>query len=184
LTGELDDAVFNESGRGSDSVPSSKKKRKNNEILVDAFHTSAVTDKKRIVMEEKRLTIDDERNALLKEQVSAVKQQAAAVQQVCSAEKLHKLTQDQSLLRQQQQEYRATLVKRYGTRQEVKRRMKAHLARKVARHAADDGSTSEESNASIMDDMDGISNRLNRIKQDDILDHYNEAEARDGANGG
>ena len=44
LTGELDDAVFNDSGHGNDGVPSSKKKRKNNEIIVNAFHTSAVTE--------------------------------------------------------------------------------------------------------------------------------------------
>jgi hypothetical protein len=68
LTGELDDMIFNESSQGmADSVTSSaKKKWKNNKILVNAFHTSAVTDKKRVVMEEKRLTIDDKRNALLK----------------------------------------------------------------------------------------------------------------------
>jgi CRISPR/Cas system CMR subunit Cmr6 (Cas7 group RAMP superfamily) len=61
-------------------------------------------------MEEKRLTIDDERNALLKEQVNAVKKQTAAVQSICHAEKLHKLTQDQSILRQQQHAYRETLL--------------------------------------------------------------------------
>jgi hypothetical protein len=159
----------------SDSVHSAKKKRKNNEILLDAFHSSAVTDKKRLVMDEKRLNIDDERNVLLKEQVAAAKQQAAAVQRVCNAETLHKLTQDQSLLRQQHHEYRTMLVNRFGSRQELKRRMKAHQQRKAKRSADDDGSSSEESNASIMDDMEDISDRLKRIQQD-ILDHYNEAQ--------
>ena len=172
LTGELDEQVFNESVANSESVQSAKKKRKSNEMLVDAFHTSAAMDKKRVTMEEKRLSIDDERNALLKEQIATAKKQVAAVQQVCSAEKLHKLTQDQSILRQQQQEYRTTLVTRYGTRQEVRRRMKAHQMRKSMRHSQDDGNTSEESNASIMDDMEDISNRLKRIQQD-ILEHYN-----------
>jgi hypothetical protein len=173
LTGELEESVFTESAKTSnDTLPSNKKKRKSSDILADVFHSSTETDKRRIAMEEKRLTIDNERNALLKEQVAAVKKQAAAVQQVCDAEKLHKLTQDQSLLRQQQHEYRATLVKRYGSRQEVKRRMKEHLKRKSMRAPDDDGSSSEESNASMMDEMDDIANRLKRIQQD-IVDHYN-----------
>jgi hypothetical protein len=109
--------IFNESSQSmADSAASSaKKKRKNNEILVNAFHTSAVTDKKTVVMEEKRLTIDEERNAFLKEQAAVAQKQAAVLQQVCNAEKLHKLTQDQSILRQQLHTNRTTLVQRYGT---------------------------------------------------------------------
>jgi hypothetical protein len=47
--------IFNESRQGmADSVASSaKKKQENNKILVNAIHTSTVTDKKRVVMEEK-----------------------------------------------------------------------------------------------------------------------------------
>jgi hypothetical protein len=170
LTGELDGSVFNESVavHGGDD---GKRKRKTNEILVDAFHASAATDKKRAIMEEKRLAIDDERNALLKMQVATAKKHAAAVQKVCDAEKLHKLTQDQYILRQQQQTYRSTLVSRYGTISEVKRRMKAHQRRRATRNE-DDGSASEESNASLMDDMEDVAGRLDRIKQD-IVDHYN-----------
>jgi hypothetical protein len=54
----------------------------------------------------------------------------------------------------------------------VKQRMKAHQMRRVIRPADDDASSSEESNASIMDEMEDISNRLKRIKED-ILQHYN-----------
>ena len=173
LTGELDAGVFKESGSddGTSVQSGSKRKRKTNEILCDAFHTSTITDKKHAEMEEKRLAIDDARNELLKKQVAAAEKYAAAVKEVCDAEKLHKLTQDQSILCQQQHTYRATLVARYGKLSEVKRRIKAHQGRKAARKE-DSGSTSDESNASLMDELEDVSDRLNRIK-DDILDHYN-----------
>jgi hypothetical protein len=177
LTGELDASVFKESFsvHASDDIHSlqggSKRKRKTNDILFDAFHTSAVTDQKRAILEEKRLAIDDERNELLKVQVAAAKKHAAAVQDVCDAEKLHKLTQDQSILRQQQQSYRTALINRYGKFSEVKKRMKAHQRRKATRKE-DDCDTSIESNASLMDEMEDVADRLNRIKED-ILDHYN-----------
>jgi hypothetical protein len=114
LTGELDATVFQESGSGNTcstagksaaTLPSRKQKRNNNDVLVEAFSSTANTDKKRFRMEEKRLEIDGERIKLLVEQVAAAKEHAEAVRQVCNAEKLHKLTADQSILRQQQQEY-------------------------------------------------------------------------------
>jgi hypothetical protein len=51
LAGESDDTVFNESSHSmADSAASSlQKKRKNNDILLYAFETSTVTDKKRIL---------------------------------------------------------------------------------------------------------------------------------------
>jgi hypothetical protein len=170
LAGELDETVFNESSHSiADSAASSaKKKRRNNDILLNAFETSTVTDKKRILMEE-------ERNALLKEQVAVAQKQAAIVQKVWNAEKLHKLTQDQSILRQQLHSNLTLLDVRCGSSREVKRRMKAHQMRKAARPADYDGSSSEESNASILDEMEDISKRLKRI-QEDILQQYNNNE--------
>ena len=167
LTGELEAGVFKESGSddGNSIRTGSKRKRKTNEILFDAFQTSTITDKKRADLEEKRLAIDDARNELLKQQVAAAQQHAAAVQGVCNAEKLHKLTQDQSILRQQQHTYRATLITRYGKLSEVKKRMKAHQMRKASRKE-DSGSTSEESNASLMDKLEDVADQLNRIKDD------------------
>jgi cytochrome c553 len=187
LTGELDATVFQESGSSNSvagksvaTVSSKKQKRNNNDMLVDAFTTTASTDKKRFRMEEKRLEIDGERNKLLEKQVAAVKAQADAVCQACHAEKLHKLTADQSILRTQQQEYRSMLVKRYGNSKEVKARMKAHQQRKLERAGAEDDDT-DESNASVMDHMEDISCRLRRI-QEDILDHYRQNQHQSNQN--
>jgi hypothetical protein len=42
--------------RSNNGLPSSKNKWKNNEILIDALHLSAITQQKRVEREEKRLT--------------------------------------------------------------------------------------------------------------------------------
>jgi hypothetical protein len=161
LTARLDDHL-NKDCTVPVNISARKKKRKQNEAMVESLNTSNTIQEKTLTIQEKRLTIADERTLLLKKQV-AVLEHSARVESFCR-------------LSTTQEAYKKELIMACGSKRDAKRRTKAHMSRSAYRQrnrGMDDGnSSSDESNASLMDKIYFLGGRLQKLAEEQLQDNH------------
>jgi hypothetical protein len=153
LTARLDDHL-NKDCTVPVNISARKKKRKQNDAMVESLDKSNT-------IQEKRLTIADERTLLLKKQV-AVLEHSARVESFCR-------------LSSTQEAYKKELIMACGSKKDAKQRTKAHMLRLAARSQQegenDNGnSSSDESNASLMDKIKFLDGRLSQLASEQMQD--------------
>jgi hypothetical protein len=201
LTGELDESVYGDSTTNKTVDSTRKKRKHNDMVEalqnnVDVDKERLHVEKERLACEDRRLACEDRRNDLLQAQVEAhqkqaeasqmqaqasrmqaqaSRRQAAAMEYSAMTENIHRMTQDRLSLEGKLEQYEETLCRRISSRKEMKKRMKAHQQRKAARQDQfrddDDGYSSEESNASLMDKWESVSSDL-KVLRTQIKKHY------------